>query len=167
MSDEKKRTLFLIVFSIGFLSILRLFVFLKDEFRLFSDIFNIFMGAMVRYAPSIITIGIVILIFKLIFRKDVKNISTIKKDFYKNDINKVADKILFYQNNNINDIDIIINNLKKEHKDRNTWVGWQFNWKHKNRFFYLPNDMKITKENNEIIIYYKNFIYNVNKGKYV
>jgi len=92
-----------------------------------------------------ISIFIILAIIFILFNQRLK---------IKNDINKVADMILYYQNNNVNNIENIINHLKEEeNKIRST--------------FYMPEDMKITNENNEFIIYYKNLIYNINSGKYL
>jgi len=89
-----------------------------------------------------------------------------------NDISKVADKILFLQNSGVININEQINKANMENKKtklsamvgpfalvalgKNPWAN-----------FHVPKDMLIKEENNEIVIYYKKKIYNVNKGKYI
>jgi hypothetical protein len=98
------------------------------------------------------------------------SIKNIRNGIIENDISKVADKILFYQNRgkNIN----IIEQLEKDSiKNKKPYINPLFHFsvlkENSDLYFFLPDDMKITEENNEIIIYYKNLIYNVNRGKYI
>jgi len=115
----------------------------------------------------ILIIFLIILLLKQISGIKGKTIRETHKEIIKNDINKVADRILYYQNNNIKDIKVLIQCLKKDNKENQSWLDQRFNWKNINNNFYLPSDMKITEENNEIVIYYRNLIYNVNQGKYI
>jgi hypothetical protein len=92
-----------------------------------------------------VALFIIFIIVLILFSQKIK---------IKDDINKVAGMILFYQNKNIKDISSIIHYLKEEEKKIRAT-------------FYLPKDMKIAEENNEIIIYYRRLIYNVNGGKYI
>jgi predicted PurR-regulated permease PerM len=94
-----------------------------------------------------ISLFIVIIIVFVIFINQPKT-----KDI----IIHVAENITFYQNKNVKDINYIIQCLKEENKKIRPSAG-----------FYLPRSMKITEENNEIIIYYKKLIFNVTKGIYI
>ncbi|MCL2765430.1 MAG: hypothetical protein FWD40_09165 [Treponema sp.] len=153
--------------------------FLSPVYKLFgNDLFADILYGIMTFIGIVIIIAIPIafIIFIVLALKTLNSLFGIKggtpKEIYnsiiENDISKAADKIMFYQNN-AKDMDIA-GQLKIEHKKINKTkffflpIGLNKDpW----AFFNIPKDMEIKEENNEIIIYYKNFVYNVNKGKYI
>jgi len=111
-----------------------------------------------------------IIIYVKILGLKVGSIKNIRKGIIDNDISKAADKILFYQNRdkNINIIEQLeIENKKNKKPYINPFFRFSVIKENSDLYFNIPNDMIIKEENNEIIIYYKKLVYNVNKGKYI
>jgi len=115
----------------------------------------------------ILIIFSIIILFKIVPGIKGVTIKDISKEIIMNDINKVSDMIVYYQNHNITDIENIILCLEEENKKYKSWLDWYWRWKDQNKYFFLPKDMMIKEENNEVVIYYRNLIYNVNKGKFI
>ena len=89
----------------------------------------------------LIVLGSIIYFFILIFRKIFNKIKAEKNE---KKILAIADTIYFYQENkNTKDPEEILKNIN------------------------IPKKMRITKENNEIFIEYKNLTYSLDKGRFI
>jgi len=89
----------------------------------------------------LIIFGCIIYAISLIFKG---TFNKMRGENYEQEIFKVVDMIMYYQENkHIENTDELLKHI------------------------HVPKNMKITKENNEIIIYYKNLTYNVNTGRYL
>jgi hypothetical protein len=114
-----------------------------------------------------------IFIYVKILGLKVGSIKNIRKGIIDNDISKVADKIIYFQNRdkNINIIELIeqleIENKKNKKPYINPFFRFSIIKENSDLYFNIPNNMIIKEENNEIIIYYKKLVYNVNKGMYI